>query len=94
MDYPDSNEAFLSVVNANLTDGMAWYGKYTTGQDGKMTITDTESGKTVTYVVAETTPGTSMKMNIEGYGDATLTSVTKSDFAQLAEELAKESAAK
>ena len=95
MDYADSSEAFLTVTDANLTDVVAWYGKYTVDPDGTtMTLTDTESGKTVTYVVAETTPGTSMKMNIEGYGDATLTSVTKSDFVKLAEELANESTAK
>lgn len=90
MDDPESGEAFLSITNEDLSDGAVWYGKYTTSKDGKiLTITDAETGTTVTYEVVETTPGKSMKMNVKGYGEVNLSSVTKGDFSKLTDELAK-----
>ena len=67
-----------------------WAGKYTADQASKATtITDSENGKTVTFEIVESTPGTSMKMNIEGYGEAQLKAVTKGDLTQFAEEAEK-----
>ena len=94
MDDPDSGKAFLSIFKADLSDGAVWYGKSVADQDGKkITITDDESGKTVTCEITETTPGAEMKINVEGYGEGDLKSVTKGDFAKLAEDLEKEASA-
>ena len=90
MDDPASGEAFLSITKADLSDGDVWYGKCTASEDGKIvTITDNETGKTITYEVVESTPGSSMKMNVMGHGVVNLSSVTKGDFTKLADELAK-----
>ena len=90
MDDPESGEAFLAIVKEDLSGGEVWYGKYSAGQDGKiLTITDSDNGKTVTYELAETTPGKAMKMTVKGLGEVDLASVTKGDFTKLAEELAK-----
>jgi hypothetical protein len=91
MDNPDNGKAFLCVVKPDLSDGSVWYGKSIASQDGKIvTITDDNSGATVSFEVVETTPGTSMKMNIKGLGEGELKSVTKADFDKLADELAKQ----
>ena len=90
MDDPKSGEAFLSITKPDFSDAAVWYGKFSASEDGKIvTITDNETGKTVTYEVIESTPGTVMKINVKGYGEAKLASVTKADFSQLTEELAK-----
>ena len=90
MEDPENSEASLSIVEANLSDSVLWYGKYATDQSGKkVTITDEESGGTISYDILESTPGTSLKIDIEGYGEVTLKPVTKGDFTKLAEELTK-----
>lgn len=90
MDDPKSGEAFLSITKPDYSDAAVWYGKFNASEDGKIvTITDNETGKTVTFEVVESTPGTVMKINVRGYGEAKLASVTKADFSKLTEELAK-----
>ncbi len=89
-DDPQSGQAYLAVVKADLSGGVVWDGKYSASQDGKiMTITDSETGSTVSYEVVETTPGTSMKLSIKGFGEVNLAPVTKADLTKLTEELAK-----
>ena len=90
VDDPESKQAVLSIIKSDYSDGAVWYGKYTTDASGKtITLTDEESGKTLSYEVTETTPGTSLKINIEGYGEADLKAVTKSDLTQFAQEAEK-----
>jgi len=87
---PDSGQAYLSIIKSDLSGGVVWDGKYSASQDGKIvTITDSETGATVSYEIVETTPGTSMKMNVKGFGDVNLSAVTKADLTKAAEELAK-----
>lgn len=89
-DDPNSGQAYLSIIKSDLSGGVVWDGKYSASQDGKIvTITDSETGSTVSYAIVETTPGSSMKMNIKGFGDANLSAVTKADLTKAAEELAK-----
>ena len=90
MEDSENNEASLSLVEADLSDGAVWYGKYTTDQDGKkVTIADEESGGTISYDILDSTPGTSMKIDIEGYGEVELKPVTKGDFTKLVDDLSK-----
>lgn len=88
VDDEDAGTASIAVIKADASDGETWTGKYTASEDGKsLTITDQESGKTVTYRVVESKPGTSMKLFIEGYGEVDLTPVTKADVTKLVESL-------
>ena len=90
VDDPNSSQAYLSIIKPDLSGGVVWDGKYSASQDGKIvTITDSETGATVSYEIVESTPGSSMKVNIKGFGDANLSAVTKADLTKAAEELAK-----
>ena len=86
---PESQKASLSVIKKDYSDGTVWYGKYSAGQDGKTTLTDKKSGETVTYTVAETTPGSAMKISVDKVGDADLKAVTKDDVKKLVDEINK-----
>ena len=89
-DDPNSGQAYLSIIKSDLSGGVVWDGKYSASQDGKIvTITDSETGATVSYEIVESTPGSSMKVNIKGFGDVNLSAVTKADLTKAAEELAK-----
>ena len=83
------SRAVFSAVKADYSDGEAWYGKYTVDQNGKKTLTDSESGETITYTVTETTPGSAITITVDGYGDIALNAVTKSDVVAYAEQVEK-----
>ena len=86
---PENGEAYLSAVKADLSDGVAWYGKCIVADNGTtVTITDSETGSTITFEIVEANDD-SMKLDILGYGEVELTPVTKADFVNLAEELTK-----
>ena len=89
VDDTAKGEAALSIIKADYSDGVVYYGKYTAGQNGKTTLTDSETGATITYETAETTPGSAMTMTIDGYGTANLTTITVGDLKAFADEAAK-----
>ena len=90
MDDPQTSQAFLCVINADYSDGAAWYGKYTTDQSANtITLTDSESGKSVTYNVIESNGGNSLTLDVTGYGQVNFKPVTKAEFMAYADELAK-----
>ncbi len=85
MDDAAAKEATLSVVKADMSDGNVWSGKVKV-ENGKSTITDNESKKTITFtVVSSDDKGTSL--DIEGYGKVDLKPVTGGDVANQAEQL-------
>jgi len=91
MDNPEGKEAYLAIVKADGSDGAAWYGKYSTTQDGKVIIiSDSETGENLAYEVIETNPGTSTKLAVNGVGEVELSPVTKDEFVKQVEELAKQ----
>lgn len=90
MDDAENKEATLSVTNADMSDAKVWSGKVTV-ENGKSTITDGESKKTITFtVVSSDDKGGSQKLNIDGYGEVELKPVTGGDVADQAEQFINE----
>ena len=97
VDYTDdaeAKEASLSITKADLSDGKVWSGKATV-ENGKTTITDNESKQTISFtVVSGDKNGSSLKLNIDGYGEVELKPVTGGDAAnqigQAVEEASKQ----
>lgn len=97
--------ATLAVVKGDASDGKGWSGK-TVEEAGKITITDESTNETATLNVIELSPDyTSLKVNVDGYGEVSMKPITQGEFnkavegvvtavvaeaaAQAAEELSK-----
>lgn len=89
-------EASLTITKADLSDIKSWNGKATAEGD-KITITDEESKQTISYT-AKADGDSSLKLNIDGYGEVDLKPVTGGDIAneigQAVEEATQSSSAK
>ena len=84
----DANDYTLGVIKADASDAKLWSGKGVV-EDLKTTITDTESKQTIAFTVLNVADDlSSLKINIEGYGEVELKPVNAGDFAKMAEELA------
>ena len=95
VDYADdaeSKEAALVISNADLSDVKAWSGKVSV-VDGKTTITDTETKQTVSFTASGDSKSSSIKLNIDGYGEVELKGVTGGEvgdqIAKAVEQLSK-----
>ena len=94
VDNAESKEALLAISNADYSDVKSYAGKVTVA-DGKTTITDEETKQTISFtVVSGDSKSSTMKLNIDGYGEVELKGVTGGELADqvanLAEQVAKE----
>lgn len=94
VDNAESKEALLAISNADYSDVKSYAGKVTVA-DGKTTITDEETKQTISFtVVSGDSKSSTMKLNIDGYGEVELKGVTGGELAdqvgKLAEQVAKE----
>lgn len=85
----------LSIAPADGSDAKVWGGTVAGVEDGdaiKCTITNEESGETINYTMLGSTAGNldTIDMDIEGYGQVTLHSVTVDEFNEKLEGFAKE----
>lgn len=96
VDYADDAEAktaALVISNADLSDVKSWSGKVSV-TDGKTTITDDETKQTISFTATGDSKSSSIKLNIDGYGEVELKGVTGGEvgdqIAKAVEQLAKE----
>lgn len=93
-DNAEAKEAALVISSADYSDVKSYAGKVTVA-DGKTTITDEETKQTISFtVVSGDSKSSTMKLNIDGYGEAELKGVTGGELAdqvgKLVEQVAKE----
>ena len=81
-------EASLVITKADGSDIQTWSGK-ATAEGKKITITDDETKKTISYTAASEGKD-SLKLNIDGYGEVTVKAVTGGDIAQGIEQAAEQ----
>lgn len=93
-DNAEAKEAALVISSADYSDVKSYAGKVTVA-DGKTTITDEETKQTISFtVVSGDSKSSTMKLNIDGYGEVELKGVTGGELAdqvgKLVEQVAKE----
>ena len=77
--------ASLVIVKSDASDGQGWTGKTTVDGD-KITITDESTNKAVNLALVEyAADGSSLKLNVEGYGDISMKPITQGEFNKAAE---------
>lgn len=93
-DNAEAKEAALVINSADYSDVKSYAGKVTVA-DGKTTITDEETKQTISFtVVSGDSKSSTMKLDIDGYGEVELKGVTGGELAdqvgKLVEQVAKE----
>ena len=88
VDYMDAGEDLksLTITKTDGSDPEVWSGKATT-EGTKVTITDEETKKTISYTTESgADQSSSLKINIDGYGEVELKPVTGGEFVNEVEQ--------
>ena len=88
MHNDETSAATLAITKPDASDGKYWSGK-AAQKDSAVTITDDKSKETVTLTVVDAPADfSSLKVNIDGYGEVDMKPTTQAEFDKEIEEVA------